>query len=472
MTAGNGIAQKVEQGRELYRRLVNPRMADAVGAMGFDRRFTRGEGPYLYDAAGERYLDFIAGYGAFFLGRNHPDVARALHTAIDSDLPNLVQMDTCALAGLLAGALLEVAPRSVEMAYFASSGAEAVETAIKFSRRHTGKRRILYLENAFHGMTCGALALNGTPEFRAGFGPLVPGTTAIPINDVPALTAELAAGDVAAVFVEPIQGQGITALDAGYARALQALCAQHRALVVADEVMTGLGRTGRWFACEHTGLQPDLLLVAKTLSGGFVPVSAVLMRRAIYESVYSSMDRAGVHFSTFSQNKLAMAAGLAAMDVLATQRLPERAAALGATFATKIDELRKRHDHLGPLRGAGLMLGVELRPPPGLLRRLDWIAAHRVSGSLFALKIAMDLLADHRILTLPSGRDTDVVQLLPPVVIDDAAVDAFVTALDDVLTKATKFPGVFLGVAAKLTQHALGARFTRNGTQEERGDDA
>jgi ornithine--oxo-acid transaminase len=467
MTAGNGIAQRVEEGRELYRRLVNPRMADAVGAMGFDRAFRRGAGAYLHDADGERYLDFIAGYGAFFLGRNHPDVAAAVHAAIDSELPSLVQLDTCALAGLLAGALLAVAPRSVEMAYFASSGAEAVETAIKFSRRHTGKRRIVYLEHAFHGMTCGALALNGTAEFRAGFGPLVPGTTAVPINDVPALGAELAAGDVAAVIVEPIQGQGITALEPAYARALQALCAQHGALVVADEVMTGLGRTGRWFACEHVGLAPDLLLVAKTLSGGFVPVSAVLMRRAVYDSVYSSMDRAGVHFSTFSQNKLAMAAGLATMDVLAKQRLPERAAQLGATLAERITALRARHDCLGPVRGKGLMLGIELAPPAGVLRRLDWIAAHRISGSLFALKVAMDLVADHRILTLPSGRDTDVVQALPPVVIGDAEIDAFVTALDQVLARSSKFPGVTLGVAAKLTRHALGVGTSTNGRPRE-----
>src|SRR5687767_12388276 len=180
-----GLSGRVDEGRALYAKLVNPRMSDAVGAMGFDKQWTRGQGQYLFDASGERYLDFISGYGAMFVGRNHPAIARALHEAIESELPNLVQMDNCALAGLLAQALLDVAPRSVEMAYFASSGAEAVETAIKLSRRHTNKRRIVYLENAFHGMTCGALALNGTAALREGFGPLLPGTTAVAPNDVP-----------------------------------------------------------------------------------------------------------------------------------------------------------------------------------------------------------------------------------------------------------------------------------------------
>jgi acetylornithine/succinyldiaminopimelate/putrescine aminotransferase len=442
-------------GRELYKQLVNPRMGDAIRAMGFDRTFVRGEGAYLYDATGARYLDLIAGYGAQFVGRNHPAIATALRDAIASELPNLVQMEPCALAGLLAKALLDVAPRSVEMAYFASSGAEAVETAIKFSRRHTGKRRIVYLENAFHGMTTGALALNGTAMFREGFGPLVPGTTAVPANDAPALAAELEAGDVAAVIVEPIQGQGIVPLEPAYARALQSLCHRHGALVVADEVMTGLGRTGRWFACEHLGLLPDMLLVSKTLSGGMVPVSAVLMRRAIYDSVFTSTDRAGIHFSTFSQNKLAMAAGLATMELIARDKLVDRAARFGALFAERIEALRGKHDTLGPLRGKGLMLGVTLVPPQSLLRKLDWIAAHKASGSLFALKLAMDLFADHKILSLPSGRDLPVLQVLPPAVITEDDIDAFVVALDRVLEQSARFPGVFLGAVSQLAMHAL-----------------
>ena len=457
----------MDEGRELYRKLVNPRMGDAVGAMGFDRDFVRGQGAYLFDADGRRYLDFIAGYGACFAGRNHPVIARALHEAIESEVPNLVQMDTCAAAGRLAKALLDVAPRSVEMAYFASSGAEAVETSIKFSRRHTGKRRIVYLENAFHGMTCGALALNGTAELRNGFGPLLPGTTAVPVNDAHALEAELALGDVAAVIVEPIQGQGIVSLEPTYAAALQRLCKQHGALVIADEVMTGLGRTGKWFACEHLGLQPDMLLVSKTLSGGFVPVSAVLLRRDIYESVYSSADRAGIHFSTFSQNKLAMVAGLATLRVLRDEQLVERAARLGGLFAERLEPLRAKYDSLGPLRGRGLLLGVELRAPASVLGKLDWIATHRANRSLFALKISMDLLAQHGILTLPSGRDTDIIGLVPPAVITDDDVDTFVTALDAVLEQSRKFPGVFLGAITQFAQHAIETNLRPNGKRGE-----
>ena len=459
---------RIDQGRELYRKLVNPRLGEAVGAMGFDREFTRGEGQYLFDAKGQRYLDFISGYGACFLGRKHPKISAALHDAIQSEVPNLVQMDTCAVAGLLAHALLEVAPRSVEMAYFASTGAEAVETALKFSRRHTGRRRILYLDNAFHGMTCGALSVNGTAEFRDGFGPLLPGTTALPLNDVPSLEAELAAGDVAAVIVEPIQGQGVRPLDAAYATALQRLCKQHGALLVVDEVMTGLGRTGKWFACEHYGLEPDMLLVSKTLSGGFVPVSAVLMRRSIYDSVFSSTDRAGIHMSTFSQNKLAMVAGLATINVLRDEQLVARAARLGGLFAERIEPVCKKHGIA--LRGKGLLLGIELRVPSGVLQRLDWIATHQANRSLFALKISMDLLADHNIMTLPSGRDTDVIGIMPPAIIDDDDVDAFIRALDTVLDRSRKFPGVFLGAITQFGKHALEANLDKlriNGRGDE-----
>ena len=461
----------IERGRELYRKLVNPRLADAVGAMGFDRQFTRGEGQYLVDAEGQRYLDLISGYGACFVGRNHPAITAALQAAITSDLPNLVQMDTCAVAGLLANALLEVAPRSVEMVYFASTGAEAVETALKFSRRHTGRRRIIYLDNAFHGMTCGALSVNGTAELRDGFGPLLPGTTAVALNDVPSLEAELAAGDVAAVIIEPIQGQGIRPLDVTYATAVQRLCKQHGALLVVDEVMTGLGRTGKWFACEHYGLEPDLLLVSKTLSGGFVPVSAVLMRRAIYDSVFSSTDRAGIHMSTFSQNKLAMVAGLATIETLRNEQLVERAARLGGLFAERLEPVCKKHGV--KLRGKGLLLGVELQVPSGVLQRLDWIATHQANGSLYALKISMDLLAEHNILTLPSGKAPhagDVIGVMPPAVISDDDVDAFVTALETVLDKSRKFPGVFLGAITQFAQHALETNLSKLRTNG-RGDE-
>jgi acetylornithine/succinyldiaminopimelate/putrescine aminotransferase len=227
--------------------------------------------------------------------------------------------------------------------------------------------------------------------------------------------------------------------------------------------MTGLGRTGKWFACEHLGLEPDILLVSKTLSGGFVPVSAVLMRRAIYESVFSSVDRASIHMSTFSQNKLAMVAGLATIDVLREEQLVERAARLGGLFAERLEPVRAKHEMLRPLRGKGLMLGIEVAAPAGILRRLDWIAAHRASGSLFALKLSMDLLAQHRILTLPSGRDTDIIAIMPPAVITDDDVDTFVTALDAVLDQSRKFPGVFLGAVTQFAQHAFESR--RKGDQ-------
>jgi len=306
------------RGREkfaLHERYLNPQMVRMLKTIGFDRHYTRAEGAYLYDGAGERTLDLLSGFGVFAVGRNHPTVKRALADVLGADLPNLVQLDVSALAGLLAERLLSHMPGQ-ERVFFCNSGTEAVEGAIKLARAATNRPKLVFCEHAFHGLTTGALAMNGDRIFREGFGPLLADVARVPWNDLPALEAALRGGDVAAFFVEPIQGKGVNLPAPGYLAEAARLCRRHGALLVADEVQTGVGRTGRFLAIEHERIDADLVLVAKALSGGYVPVGAVVGKRWIFDKTFDRMDRAVVHGSTFGKNNLAMAAGLAVLAVL------------------------------------------------------------------------------------------------------------------------------------------------------------
>ena len=307
---------------------------------------------------GNRYLDLLSGFGVFGIGRNHPALRDALKDVLDHDLPNLVQLDVSTLAGILAERLLAHVPY-LDKVFFANSGAEAVEAAIKFSRMATGRAGLVFCDHAYHGLTNGALSLNGDAIFRDGFGPLLPDCTRVPFNDLAALERALSQRKVAAFIVEPIQGKGVNLPADGYLQAAAALCRRHGTLFVADEIQTGMGRTGRFLAVEHWNVEPDIVLLSKALSGGHVPSSAVLMRRAIYEKTFDRMDRALVQGSTFAKNDLAMAAGIATLDVLEQERLIENAARMGERLLRDLAALIPRYEMLREVRGKGLMIGVE-----------------------------------------------------------------------------------------------------------------
>ena len=297
--------------------------------LGYDIRYTRGQGAYLYDEQGNQYIDCLAGFGTFACGRNHPVIRDALKQVMDLDLPNLPKFGPSALARLLAKQLIELAPEGLDTIYFCNSGTEGCETAIKYARAATGRDRIVYCDKAYHGLTLGALSCNGGAEFRDGFGPLLEDVTQIPFNDLEALERQLARTNVAGFMVEPIQGKGVHVPDNAYLPAAMRLCRKHKTIFIVDEVQTGYGRTGRMFACERNDVEPDILITAKALSGGYVPVGAVLSRRRIHEKVVSSLDRCPVHSTTFGQNDLAMAAGLATLHVLREHGIVENAAAVG-----------------------------------------------------------------------------------------------------------------------------------------------
>ncbi len=438
----------------LQAQYMNPQMGRVLKTIGFDRYYVRGEGCYLYDAQGRRYLDFLSGFGVFALGRGHPAVTRALHEALDADLPNLVQMDCALLPGLLAEALVSRSHPGIERAFFTNSGAEAIESAIKFARAATKRARIVYCDHGFHGLTTGALSLNGGHEFRDGFGPLLP-TTCVPFGDIDALARELRRGDVAAFVVEPIQGKGVNLAPDGYWTEAQALCRRHKTILVMDEVQAGLGRTGKFFCHEHWGVQPDIVTVSKALSGGYVPVGAMLSSAKIFDSVFSSMDRAVVHSSTFSMNQLAMVAGLATLQAFDDEDIVDRARRTGEAFTKALAPLVERHEFLHEVRGKGLMIGLVFDKPRSRALRRRWAAIEAMRTALFSQSVVIPLYHRHGILTQVAADNTNVVKLLPPLVAGEEEVEYFVDALDDVLGAASRGSGLFWEVGRTMAKGAL-----------------
>src|ERR1700739_3102305 len=329
-------------------------MGRILRTLGFDKTWAGGEGAHLIDASGQRYLDLFGGYGVFAIGRYHPEAVAAVEAVMEARTGNLPQLGVTLLSGVLAEQLLARAPAAVGAMVPANTGTEAGEAAIKVSRAATGRPRILYAEHAFHGLTLGSLSLNGNSEFRDGFGPLLPACQTVPFGDEHALRRELERGDVAAFIVEPIQGKGVNLPPAGYPQAAQRLCKDAGALLVCDEVQTGLGRTGRFLSMEHWALQPDLICLSKALSGGLVPIGAVLVSRAAFEKVFDGMERAVRHGSTFGGNDLAAAAALATLKVLDDEGLIERADRLGELLLELTRPLVDRYEVVTDVRGQGL----------------------------------------------------------------------------------------------------------------------
>ena len=439
----------------LYGRYVNPALAKVMAIIGFDRIWVKGEGAYLWDEGGERYLDLIAGYGTYNLGRDHPLVRQALEEALRLQRPNLVEMDCPLLAGLLAEGLVARMPPGLDTVFFANDGADAVDTALKFARAATARPRVLYLDHAFHGVMLGTLSVNGGDQFRKGFGPLMPGFDKIPAGDAGALERELRKGDVAAFVVEPIQGKSVHVPAADYLPAVQRLCRLHGTVFICDEVQVGMGRSGRFLCAEHWGLEPDVVTLAKSLGGGFIPVSATIMRRSIHDRIFNRLDRCEVHSTTFGENELAMAAGLATLHVMDEERLVERAAARGDRLLAGLDELRSRHEMIADVRGKGLIVAVEFRPPRALALKAAWAAAEAAQKGLFAQFVVMSLMRDHHMLTQVGGPDVNIIKLLPPLIIGDEEVDAIIAAFDAVLTEAASVRGSVWRQSGRLIKQAL-----------------
>ncbi|MEU3193133.1 aspartate aminotransferase family protein [Streptomyces sp. NPDC006992] len=451
------LAERSGERYELHMRHLNHQLPRMLHTLGFDKVYDRAEGAYFYDAEDNAYLDMLAGFGVMGVGRHHPVVRRALHDVLDAQLPDLTRFDCQPLPGLLAEQLLARAP-GLDRVFFGNSGTEAVETALKFARYATGKPRVLYCDHAFHGLTTGSLSVNGEDGFRDGFAPLLPDTP-VPLGDTAALERELRRKDVAALVVEPIQGKGVHAAPPGYLRAAQELLHRHGALLIADEVQTGLGRTGDFFAYQHEpDVDPDLVCVAKSLSGGYVPVGATLGKEWIFKKVYSSMDRVLVHSASFGSNAQAMAAGLATLAVMDDERLTENARRTGDLLRARLAALVDRYELLHEVRGRGLMIGIEFGRPRSLKLRSRWTMLQAARKGLFAQMVVVPLLQKHRILTQVSGDHLEVIKLIPPLVVGEAEVDRFVAAFTQVMDDAHSGAGLMWDFGRTLVRQAVANR--------------
>jgi ornithine--oxo-acid transaminase len=439
---------------DAYADHVNPQWVKLLGLLEMNVSYERCLGAELFTAAGRRILDFLSGYCVHNAGHNHPAIIDALKEELDRFGPVMLQSNVAELAGELAGRLCGLAGGGLTKVFFASSGSEGVETAIKFARAHTARVGLLSCDRAFHGLTCGALSLMNGDYWRKGFGPLLPETAFVPFGDLAALEKELATQRYAAFFVEPIQAEGgIRVPGPEYLRDAQALCRRYGTLLVADEVQTGMFRTGPFLASHHFGIRPDMVVLAKALSGGLVPVSAVLMPDEIHRSVFSSFKRSIVHASTFSENSLSMRAGLATLAVLEGERLGDRATEVGMELQQKLEEALSGYEMVKEVRGRGLLLGIEFAAPRRFALRAPFEAFARIHPAMFGQILVMRLFRGG-ILTQICGNDFMVLKVAPPLVVTPQQVDEFVSAIHEVVDFA-HHPGAFWSEALGLARRAI-----------------
>jgi ornithine--oxo-acid transaminase len=447
--------EQPERVSERYAERVNREWVRLLDLLQMNVRYERCVGAELLTADGKCIIDFLSGYCVHNVGHNHPYVVRALQRELERCGPAMIQTHVADLAGELAEKLCERAGGRLTKAFFASSGSEGVEAAIKFARSHTKRPGILSAEHAFHGLTCGALSLMSDEFWRDGFGPLLPETSAIPFGDLAALEQNLKTKHFAAFIVEPIQSEaGVCVPDRDYLRSAESLCRRYGTLFVLDEVQTGMYRTGAFLAAHNFGVEPDMVILAKAMSGGLVPCGAVLMSDRVCDSVYSSLPRAFVHTSTFSENSLAMRAALSTLEVLEREELGQRSIDAGNYLRTRLGEALRDFEMVKEVRGVGLLMGIEFQAPRQLRLRIPYEAFGAVHAGMFGQILVMRLFRDSGFLTQVCGNNFMVLKVAPPLVVTDQQLDAFVSAVQNVVELAHS-PGAFWSEALGLARRAF-----------------
>lgn len=447
-----------------YEEHVNPQWVRLLDVLQMNVRYERCQGVELQAEDGRCYLDFLSGYCVHNAGHNHPGIVQAVKDELDRQGPGMLQSHVAELAGELAERLCYLAAgrgecRNLEKVFFCSSGSEGVEAAIKFARARTRRAGIVSAGGAFHGLTCGALSLMDDPFWRDGFGRLLEDVSIVPFGDLSALEALLQSKSQAAFIVEPIQSEaGIRMPPTGYLEGAQALCRKYGSLFVLDEVQTGLFRTGPFLAAhqfgpESGGLEPDMVILAKALSGGLVPCGAVLMTDAVYGAVYGSLKRSLVHTSTFGENNLAMRAGLATLDVLEREQLGRRAHQAGKYLRDELRMSLHGYEMIHEIRGAGLLNGIEFGAPRKLRLRIPFESFGAIHPAMFGQLVVMRMFQDHHILTQICGNNFMVLKAAPPLVVEEEQIDRFVdsvTAVAELMHTSASFWTDALGLARRV----------------------
>lgn len=439
---------------------INPVLREFYQFNHIERVFSHGEGCWLTDLDGRRYLDFVAGYGCLNTGHNHPAISQALQRYLQEQFPTFIQYLSAPLhASLLAKRLADLAPGGLSRVFFSNSGTEAVEAALKLALAASDKRAVLYCDNGYHGKTLGALSVTGRAKHRTPFEPLLPRCESLPFGDLHALRERLERDDVAALIIEPIQGEGGVILPPeGYLAGVRALCDEFDCLWILDEIQTGLGRTGKLFACEWDGVAPDIMVLSKSLSGGLVPIGATLSREDVWKRAYGDIDSFALHTSTFGGGNFAAAAALAALDVLEQDGLMHNAAQVGAHLQQGLQEIAGRYPFIKAVRGRGLMLAIEFHNSmAGGLEALVREMAGRIPGQaaatyrmlsgkarrhleaameeleqsledMFVLRLMTKLSEQHGILTFVTANNNRVMRIQPPLVLGIEDADRFLAA--------------------------------------------
>lgn len=436
-------------GSEVYRRYrtyMDPFVASALSALDLDKNFVRAEGIFVWDEQGERYLDFAGGFGAVNVGHNHPRVIEAVSAVMNGKLPNFLKPSVGQLTTALAETVAHIAPGDLDTSFFGNSGTEATEGALKLARLATGRRKLLHAEGSFHGKTFGALSVTDNRRFRSPFAPLLKGCRSVPYGSLPALESALSHRDVAAYIVEPVQGEGgVVVPPQDYLSGARALCRTHGTLFIADEVQTGFGRTGKMFASEHFGVEPDIMTVAKSLSGGLIPIGAFVTTSGIWDRAFGTLDTYNAHSSTFGGGNLAAAAGLAAIEVIRDEGLAANAAALGEYFLEKLRELGRRHRVIREVRGMGLLIGIEFHDflagiaesaaAREFLSYLGRQTAERLRGTSASIVatvfIMAELLNKHKLITHFTLHRGLTLRVQPPLIVTRDQIDYFLGSLDE-----------------------------------------
>lgn len=433
--------------RELHKTYLNSGLLQLMGLLHFDRVFESASGCSVWDKDGKEYLDCLGGYGALNLGHNPEVVWKAIYRVSLS--PNILQASLGRFPAILAHNLAQVTPGKLQRTFFSNSGAEAVECALKMARAATGRKIIISVEGSFHGKTFGALSATGQRKYQEPFEPMVPGFEILPFDDIEALGSRLQQGDVAAFIVEPVLGEGGILLHyPGYLPHVAELCRKNGALLILDEIQTGLGRTGRLFAAEHEGIEPDIMCLAKSLGGGYIPIGATITTDSVWQKAFGGMFNCLRHTSTFGGIALASAAGIAALGAIIEGQLSAHAERIGNYMLGEFRALAEQYDFIREVRGQGLLIGIEFKVPKG------WVGkqAYEFVGSM----ISGALLNEHRIITAYTLNNPATVRIEPPLIITENEAERCVEAVKQVLHKNSSNMRLALSSAGTMIRGAMG----------------
>jgi len=461
LTLNEALQMSRKEVKERYKEFVNPSLANMLSLLEFDKQYVQAEGCYVWDSDGNKYLDFLGGYGALNLGHNHPRVIEAI-TRVTS-LPNLLQASMGTLTAALASNLAAITPGKLSRTFFCNSGAEAVEGALKLARAFTGKKKLISCAHSFHGKTLGALSITGRAKYQTAFLPLVPECEIVPFGDALALEQELEKGGVAAFILEPVQGEGgIIVPPPGYLAEVRRLCSQYGVLLIADEIQTGFGRTGYMFTCDEEGVEPDIMCLAKALGGGVMPIGAYITTPDIWDKAYGTMDKCTLHTSTFGGNALACAAGIATIQVLVEEDLAAQAGEKGTYLLSALAKLKEQYPLVADVRGKGLLVGVEFtKPEGGLLNKLTGGMVSKLSEEYLGAMVAAELQNKHGIITAYTLNNPNVIRLEPPLTVSKEEIDRVLAALENIFSKNHSFLGVAVSSGKSAISSTIGGLFKR-----------